>query len=92
MMAKAPKPLADSVAETLLKKKTPCWWTDIPESVYRDVEAIKAKWLAGEYRDGDGRNVTAHALSQAIAKSLNERKISTVGRQGVLAWLKRTNP
>jgi hypothetical protein len=92
MMAKAPKPLADSVAETLLKKKTPCWWTDIPESVYRDVEAIKAKWVAGEWRDGDGRPVTAHALSQAIAKSLNERKISTVGRQGVLAWLKRTNP
>jgi len=92
MMAKAPKPLAESVAETLLKKKTPCWWTDIPEVVYRDLEAIKAKWLAGEYRDGDGRNVTAHALSQAIAKSLNERKISTVGRQGVVAWLKRTNP
>ena len=92
MMAKAPKPLAESVAETLLKKKTPCWLTDIPESVYRDLAAIKAKWLAGEYRDGDGRNVTAHALSQAIAKSLNERKISTVGRQGVLAWLKRTNP
>jgi len=91
-MAKTTKPIADSVAETLLKKKTPRWWTDIPESVYREVESIKLRWLAGNFRDGDGRNVSAHALSQAIAKSLNERKISTVGRQGVLAWLKRTNP
>lgn len=92
MMAKAPKPLADSISDTLRKKRSPSWWHQLPEAVYREVESIKLRWLAGEFVDGNGRKATAHAVSQAIAAHLNERKLSTVGRQGVLAWLKLERP
>lgn len=87
-----PKALADSIADSLRANKRRSWWHLLPDAAYREMEDIKRRWLAGEFVDGNGKRATPNAIATAIADSLNERKISTVGRQGVLAWLKLDRP
>lgn len=87
-----PKPLAESIAASLAANRRTSWFHQLPPDVYREIEGIKLRWLAGEFVDGNGRKATPNAIALAIADNLNERKLSTVGRQGVLAWLKQNHP
>lgn len=84
--------LACSVADSLRAKARHSWFSFLSVRERVDLLKIKRRWQAGEYVDGNGRRASANAIAQAIADNLNERKISTVGRQGVLAWLKLDRP
>jgi len=87
-----PKPLAESIADALRATRRTNWFHQLRPETLAEIETIKARWIAGEYVDGDGKRATPNAMALAIATNLNERGLSTVGRQGVLAWLKQSNP
>ena len=59
------------------------WYRRVPQEHAADLLELKRAWLAGEL----GTNLNAVAVQ--TARWLNENGISTIGRQGVIAWLKR---
>lgn len=92
MARRTRKPLADSVADALQATRRTNWFHELPVKARREIEGIRLQWIAGEFVDGNGKRATPNAVAAAISASLNERKISSVGRQGVLAWLKQSRP
>jgi len=59
------------------------WYRRVPEQHLAELLELKRSWLAGEL----GTNLNAVAVQ--TAHWLNENGISTIGRQGVIAWLKK---
>lgn len=59
------------------------WHERIDPEVLGELKKLRAEWQSGEIATG------AKTLATVIAKRLNEEKFSTIGTQGVLAWLKR---
>jgi hypothetical protein len=57
------------------------WYEKVDAEHQAELAAIKAAWQAGEL--GTRRKT----LARAIAARLQERGISEVGEQGVIAWL-----
>lgn len=59
------------------------WYERLAPEHRAEVEAVKAAWRAGTI--GTAKQTAARIISE----KLNERGISTIGTQGVLAWLEK---
>lgn len=87
-MAKAPKSpptdLAASIRAVLPSGKpgSLAWFQRIPPEVLAELEALKR-----EHREGKLAG-TRTGLARTISNELLARGLSTIGPQGVIAWLK----
>jgi hypothetical protein len=82
-MAKAQPRLLDDVVQTASSvfQGTVPWYRKIAAKHEQDVAELKAAWRAGKI------SFPLRTYARAISKHLRERKIATVGEQGVQSWL-----
>jgi hypothetical protein len=75
--------LLDDVREAMANVRlgSKKWYEKVADEHQAELAALKAAWLAGEL---GSRKKT---LARNISARLNERGISDVGEQGVIAWL-----
>ena len=57
------------------------WFTRLPADVREELEALKARWAAGEIA------IQKRPLARAIIDTMRERGHQTAGLQGVEDWL-----
>lgn len=57
------------------------WQDKLPSDVRAELEALKARFVAGEIKG------TKSGMAKAISGTLARRGIITIGPQGVLKWL-----
>ena len=75
--------LAEAIRAAVPPKPGRCrpWWQKISPAHLAEVESIRDEWRAGRLAG------TKSGVAKAMAKELNDRGISDVGIQGVIAWL-----
>lgn len=85
-MPKKPS-LVESIKSSLPSPRTSVqpWHERVPADVLEELKSLRAEWHSGAFDAG------AKTLATAISRRLREDNISTIGHQGVLAWLKRTD-
>lgn len=61
------------------------WYRRVDQKVLSELTVLRAEWQAGQIDTG------CKTLARAIADRLNAEGLSTIGTQGVVAWLKRND-
>ena len=82
-MAEKKPSLSEAIRAAVPPKPGRCrpWWQKISPADLAEVEAIRDDWRAGRLAG------SKYGVAKAMAKELNDRGISDVGIQGVIAWL-----
>jgi len=69
-------------------RKNQTWFDKLPAEIQAELHETKLSYLRGEIIDKRGR-MPVSRFAELLSAELSERKIVTVGRQGIENWLKR---
>ena len=80
------KPLTDAIMQSVREKAAASrtWFDRLSADEKRELTSVRDEFLAGKYPG------TVGVVASAIVAACKARGIRTSGRQGVVAWLKKS--